>query len=178
MAPEEQTLTSPTHALVGLAIGSVLAPRNRIRAGLLIGAVCAVAPDLDLLAPYLGGDRDFHRRLTHSVSFAVCLWIACGAAAAFHRGWRDGAVRLGATATLAVLSHAFTDLLTTYRMGVALLSPFSASRFALPWRPIDSLTAEAVWAALPAVVVLAGVLSARSWGSWTPRSAGTRRGYR
>jgi len=154
-------MMSPTHALVGLAIGSVIAPRAHAPNYLLAGALCAVVPDVDLLAPYLGGDGDLHRRFTHSLFFGGLLGIACGAAGAILRRPPGKCVRLGTIAALSALSHAFLDMLTTYRLGAAVLSPFSMSRYALPWRPIDSLTAEAVWVALPAVVVLLSVLRRR-----------------
>jgi membrane-bound metal-dependent hydrolase YbcI (DUF457 family) len=91
-------MTSPTHALVGLAIGSFVVQREHAREYLLVGALCAVVPDLDLLAPYLGGDRDFHRRFTHSIFFAGLLGIACGAGRALFSGSREHSVHLGAIA--------------------------------------------------------------------------------
>jgi membrane-bound metal-dependent hydrolase YbcI (DUF457 family) len=127
----------------------------------LAGALCAVVPDVDLLAAYLGGDRDLHRRFTHSLLFGGLLGLACGAAGAVLRSSHGQCARLGKIAALSVLSHALLDMLTTYRMGVALLSPFSASRYASPWRPIDSLAFEALWVALPAIVVLLSVLRFR-----------------
>jgi inner membrane protein len=59
---------------------------------------------------------------------------------------------------LCSLSHGALDMLTSYQMGVAMMSPFSAHRYVLPWRPIESLTAEALWVAAPVLLVLAGVL--------------------
>jgi membrane-bound metal-dependent hydrolase YbcI (DUF457 family) len=154
-------MMSPTHALVGLAIGSVLTPRAHAPNYVLAGALCAVVPDVDLLAPYLGGAGDLHRRFTHSLLFGGLLGIACGAAGAILRRSPGQCVRLGTIAALSVLSHALLDMLATYRLGVAVLSPFSASRYASPWRPIDSLTSEALWVAVPAVVVLLSVLRLR-----------------
>jgi inner membrane protein len=154
-------MMSPTHALVGLAIGSVLTPRAHSPNYVLAGALCAVVPDVDLLAPYLGGDGDLHRRFTHSLMFGGLLGIACGAAGAILRRSPGQYIRLGAIVAMSALSHALLDMLTTYRLGAALLSPFSASRYASPWQPIDSLTSEGLWVALPAVVVLLSVLRLR-----------------
>ena len=72
-------MTAVTHAAVGLAIGTAIVPHRAARLQWLIGACCAMIPDVDLLAPYLGGDRDLHRRFTHSIPFAVIvgvLWTA------------------------------------------------------------------------------------------------------
>jgi membrane-bound metal-dependent hydrolase YbcI (DUF457 family) len=136
-------------------------PRDRARAGLLVAALCAVVPDLDLLAPYLGGDRDFHRSLTHSLLFAMCLGIACATATALPRQYHGGALRMGATAALGTLSHAITDMMTTYPLGVALMSPISASRYVLPWRPIHTLGGEILCVSLPAAMILVGMLWVR-----------------
>jgi membrane-bound metal-dependent hydrolase YbcI (DUF457 family) len=154
-------MMSPTHALVGLAIGSALTPRAHAASYLLAGALCAVVPDVDLLAPYLGGDGDSHRRFTHSLSFGGLLGIAFGAAGAILRRAPGQCLRLGTIAAASALSHALLDMLTTYRLGAAVLSPFSASRYASPWQPIESPTSEALWVALPAGVVLLSVLRLR-----------------
>ena len=150
-------MTSATHSLFGLAMGSLVVPRVHARAYLVIGALCAILPDVDLLAPYFGGDRDFHRRFTHSVFFAGLLGIACGFAAS-HSRFQGTSVRLGTLAALCSLSHGVLDMVTSYPMGVAMMSPFSAHRYVLPWRPIESLTTEALWVAVPVLLVLAGVL--------------------
>jgi hypothetical protein len=72
-------MTSATDALIGLAIGSLIVPRVHTRAYLITGALCAIPPDLDLLAPYFGGDRDVHRRLTLPCSSRDC--------SAWHADW-------------------------------------------------------------------------------------------
>jgi membrane-bound metal-dependent hydrolase YbcI (DUF457 family) len=154
-------MMSPTHALVGLAIGSVITPRAQAPTYIVAGALCAVVPDVDLLAPFVGGDSDLHRRFIHSVLFGGLLGLACGAAGAVLHRSPGQCVRLGTIASLSALSHIVLDMLTTYRLGAAILSPFSASRYASPWRPIDSLTSEALWVALPAAVVLLSVLRLR-----------------
>ena len=100
--------------------------------------------------------RPFSRRFTHSVFFAGLLGIACGFAAS-HCRVRASSVRLGTLAALCSLSHGVFDMLTSYLMGVAMMSPLSAHRDVLPWRPIQSLTAEALWVAGPVLLVLAGV---------------------
>jgi membrane-bound metal-dependent hydrolase YbcI (DUF457 family) len=140
---------------------SVLTPRAHAPNYVLAGALCAVVPDVDLLAPYVGGDGDAHRRFTHSFLFCGLLGIASGAAWAILRRSPGEYISLGAIAGLSALSHALLDMLTTYRLGPAVLSPFSASRYVSPWQPIDGLTAEAFWVALPAMVVLFSVLRLR-----------------
>ena len=41
--------SSLSHAMVAVAAGSVIAPRRLLRPFLIIGAVCAVLPDIDAI---------------------------------------------------------------------------------------------------------------------------------
>jgi membrane-bound metal-dependent hydrolase YbcI (DUF457 family) len=157
-------MTGPTHALIAIALGGWIVPGERALLQLLIGACCAVLPDIDLLAPYLGGDRDFHRRFTHSATFAVIVALTCAAGARFVGQSRDDSIRLGCCGALAILSHAIADMLTTYPLGVALLSPFSDVRYQLPWHPVTSLGKEAGLALLPALLAGLVVFRIRKFG--------------
>ena len=156
-------MMAPTHVLMGVALGSVMAPRQRLGVLLVVGAACAVVPDVDLLAPYLGGDRDFHRRFTHSIVFAVLVGFSCAAVEWLARHSRAQSVRVGGYTALATMSHAIADMLTTYPPGVALLSPFSEERFHLPWRPITSVTREFEFVVLPLLLLVTLVLCWRLW---------------
>ena len=127
-------------------------------------------PDIDLLAPYVGGDRDFHRRFTHSVTFALIVGILCTASYQLARHRRAESIRFGCFAALATLSHAAFDMLTTYRVGVALASPFSPVRYHLPWRPITSVTIEIEFVLAPALVIALSMLWLRKIRVWTPNS--------
>jgi len=71
----------------------------------------AVIPDLDLLAPYLGADRDFHRRFTHPIVFAVLVGFSCAAADRLARRPRAEAMWLGVYAAVGTLSHAIADMI-------------------------------------------------------------------
>ena len=154
--------------MIAVAVGSCLVPRQRLGPALLVGALCAVIPDLDLLAPYLGAERDFHRRFTHSIAFAVLAGLSCAAADRVARRPRAEAMWLGVYAALATLSHAIADMLTTYPLGVAVFSPFSESRHHLPWRPITSVMREMGFIFVPALLVAVGILRFRSIGVHRP----------
>jgi len=130
-----------------------------------------VIPDLDLLAPFLGGDRDFHRRFTHSVTFALLVGLACAAANELARAWRAESSRFGCAAALATLSHAITDMMTTYPPGVAVLSPFSSVRYQLPSRPVTTVTREIGFVLLPALLAALTVLWFRNIRLLAPKSA-------
>lgn len=153
-------MTTATHAVIGIALGSGIVPRQR-PVLVLLGAACAVIADLDLLAPYVGGDRDFHRRFTHSIPFALLVGLSCAAGDRLARHSRADSVRVGCYGALATLSHGIADMLTTYPPGVALLSPFSQERYHLPWRPITNVTREVAFVFLPAMFLAAGLLRFR-----------------
>ena len=53
------------------------------------------------------------------------------------------------------------DMLTTYPLGVVLLSPFSETRYHLPWQPISSVAREVSFIFLPTAVVSLVVLKMR-----------------
>jgi inner membrane protein len=147
------------------------------------GALCAVAPDADVLGLFLGvplGSMLGHRGLTHSLAFAVAL-AAVLARLLVPSGTRT---RLWLYLFLATASHGVLDAMTDGGIGVAFFAPFDAERYYLPWRPIAVsplgvhrfltargvavLTSEARWVWLPSVVV-AGV----AWFLTRPRARRT-----
>lgn len=156
-------MTSPTHALIAAAIGSFVVPRDadRARAQLMLGACCAMLPDLDLLAPYFGGSRYIHRGFTHSITFAAMIGLACVWYGQLRVGRVAQAWRLGCYAAVATASHALADMTTTYPLGVVLLSPFSGTRYHLPLQPISSVPSEALFISVPTAVVSLVVLKIR-----------------
>ncbi len=156
-----------SHPAVPLAMAVALGPRAAPPA--LVAAACAasVLPDADALGYFAGipyGDPLGHRGFTHSLVFAFLLAIAAAAAAG----------RLGARPVAAFLlvfvsaaSHGLLDAMTTGGLGVAFLSPFSNTRFFLPWRVIlvspigvgrffsrrglDIVRSELLWVWMPCV---------------------------
>jgi len=175
------------HAVAALALGAAFTPparradsvppdrprqiwRAEIPRWWLLGVVCAVLPDLDVVsfsfnigyAEPLG-----HRGFTHSILFAAIV-AAVFAAFAFPRDkWRASPTTLFAYFFLCGVSHGVLDAMTNEGLGVAFFSPFTMSRYFFPWRPIqvspigigaflsaDGLAvirSELQWVALPAV---------------------------
>lgn len=152
------TLALPTRAS-GARLGAVL-------------AACAVLPDLDVAAFWLGIPYDHpfgHRGATHSLAFAAL--VGCAVALA-HRGAHRR--RIGVLAFAATASHALLDMLTDGGLGVALFAPVSNARLFFPWRPVTVspigagffsaqgaavLLSEFVWVWLPVLAVA----SVRAW---------------
>ena len=126
-----------THAVAALSIGTLIVPgRARL---LVLGAACAVVPDLDVLAFRLGipyEDMLGHRGLSHSVAFAICLAAAATWLVMRLDGQGVPALRLGLFLFLATVSHGVLDALTDGGLGVAFFAPIDDTRYFFPWRPI------------------------------------------
>lgn len=169
------------HAIAAVALGTAFNPSVRPPRYWLAGALCAVLPDADVVAFWVGvpwGHVLAHRGLTHSLAFAVLLAAVVTGAAFRGRVWdgRRGTVWL--FLFLATASHGVLDALTDGGPGVAFLAPFDDSRYFLPWQPIPVspisvrrffsqrglavLQAEAVWVWLPAILLAAAGAAVRA----------------
>jgi inner membrane protein len=126
-----------SHAIAGFAIAAVPSLSRRPAPLWLAGALCAAAPDLDLVGLAFGvpwGHVLGHRGITHSLAFAAGLaalvvWVGFRA-----EGRR--AVALWAALFAATASHGMLDAMTDGGSGVAFFAPFDDARHFLPWRPI------------------------------------------
>ena len=159
-----------SHAVAALALGAAFRrPGWRARVW-WAGAVCAVAPDVDVLGVVLGvpfGSVFGHRGLTHSLTFAAVL-AAVVAPLLAPRGSR---ARAWLFLFVATASHGVLDAMTDGGIGVAFFAPFDATRYYLPWRPIAVsplsvgrflgargiavLRTEAIWVWLPSALFAA-----------------------
>jgi inner membrane protein len=126
-----------SHAVVGVALGTLTSFPQRRRTFWLVSALLPVLPDLDVFGRAFGisfYSMWGHRGVSHS--FVAAAVIGVVAALLLHR-------RLGARlAPLAVYfaaitaSHGVLDALTDGGPGVAFFAPFDATRYFFPWRPI------------------------------------------
>ncbi len=129
-----------THTVVGIAAASTLRSEKNSAKLWLLAIVCAIAPDADIIAFQFGIPYEHflgHRGLFHSLSFG--LMLAMGAMLAFYRSVPLGSRRwwrLFAVMAVAAGSHGPLDALTDGGLGIALLSPFDATRYFFPWQPI------------------------------------------
>src|SRR5690348_16359955 len=106
--------SSYTHAAAGLAVASLLRPRDPPRGYWLAAAACAVLPDVDLVGWPLGiPDASVfgHRALTHSLLAALVFGYAAARLVRRPTLW--------ATYAAVAASHGALDALTTYSLGVA-----------------------------------------------------------
>ena len=128
-----------SHAVAGLALGTAFHDRTLPARFWILGAACAVVPDLDVLGLRLGipyRDMFGHRGITHSLPFAALLAFIILRLAFAGRAFDGRRVRLWIFYFLATASHGVLDALTSGGGGIAFFAPFSAERFFLPWQPI------------------------------------------
>jgi inner membrane protein len=131
--------SSFSHAIAGVAIATPFRLRVAYARFWVFAVLCAAIQDIDYVwsRRIHGWDSILaHRGITHSFAFAVVLAAAVawfGFAGSYWRGFR---LRLWLAFTLVALSHGLLDSLTVYAGGIALLAPFSATRFAFPWHPL------------------------------------------
>ena len=127
-----------SHAIAAIAVGGVAVggPSRLVIWGL--GAICAVAPDLDVISFYFGLSYDHvlgHRGLSHSLLFAAGLASIMTVLVRRTRMASPSGSRLWAFFFLTTASHGVLDAMTTGGLGVAFFAPFSDARYFFPWRP-------------------------------------------
>ncbi len=153
-----------THGLLGATLGQALFGRSLGGRGLIVGALVAMAPDVDVVMSGTGpmGEWLYHRGATHALWFAPVVGSLTGVGIGFlDRANRGAFVMLS---VLALLSHSLLDWCTTY--GIQLFAPFSNRRFAL-----DAVAILDPFYSLLFVIALAVGLG-RGWRSRPARAAG------
>lgn len=150
--------SSFSHAMIAVAAGSAVAPRPLLRPFLIVGAACAVIPDLDAIGrPFYkaAGDFEFlggHRGFTHSLTFAVMLGAIAGLATMRDARWSGTRLRFAIFVALATASHGALDALTSIgatTSPVQFFSPFSTRGYTSPWHPIHGPFSELFLLFLP-----------------------------
>ena len=122
-----------THAVLGGAVAGACCYRRLGRKAIVVGAVAALLPDIDVFYRIdEWSSWRYHRGITHSLAFVAVCGPLLGLLAA--KVGERGAQKAGAwpymvASALALLSHPLLDLMTSY--GTQLLAPFSDQRFAV-----------------------------------------------
>lgn len=127
------------HAFAAIAIGKSFAKDTATRNFFILGVICSILPDADVISFALGISYESfwgHRGFTHSLLFAILLGIIV--TALFYGKLLDTKKGLSYILffTLCTASHGLLDALTSGGLGVAFFSPFDNERYFLPWRPI------------------------------------------
>ncbi len=171
-----------THSVVAVAAGKAFAPKDVPKRFWFFSIFCSVIPDADVIAFSFGipyGHFFGHRGFFHSPFFGLVLSIFLvsvffRSAKTFSKRWWFYLVYF----SLLSASHGILDALTNGGLGIALLSPFIATRYFFPWRPIlvspigiDAflstwgvmvMKSELVWIWLPSVLIVIGCLLRRN----------------
>ncbi len=128
-----------SHALMAITIGKSYSGKAGIAKFWILGCVCAIIPDADVIMFNFVSYGHFlgHRGFFHSLFF--CFLIAVLVSFIFY-GKEKPFSRNGAKYILFFFlcgaSHGLLDMLTNGGMGVALFSPFDNSRYFFPVRPV------------------------------------------
>jgi len=170
------------HAVAGIALGVAFADEKTPRRTWALGTFCALAPDVDWFTAFLKvhpGNYLAHRGITHSLLGAVLI-AASVLLFGFKREQRN--LKVGTYLLLASLSHGLLDACTSGRIGVAFFYPFSSSRWACDWQPIQdaplpfwsglqlpflgALLGEMLWIGIPASILAISVQLFRRNSDW------------
>lgn len=158
-----------SHALSAFAGGTLFGFKSwKI---LLLGMVCAMIPDADVLSFNLGipyGSIYGHRGITHGIPFAA-LWGLLMTLTFFFNRKKDW-WKIWLFLFLCTASHGVFDAMTTGGKGIAFFAPFSAERYFMPWRVIkvspigierffsewgwQVIKSEFLWIGLPSLVMV------------------------
>lgn len=123
-----------THAVIPLTAGVALGNRVISRRLMVLGMLCAMIPDLDVISFHFGVPYDSilgHRGWTHSILFALMVGMVF---AAFAKPLQTTRWKTFAFLSFATLSHGLLDAMTTGGRGIAFFWPFSDERYFLPFR--------------------------------------------
>lgn len=155
-----------THPVVPLALSRLFPDGSLSNGAILVGMVCSVVPDLDVIGFALGirYEEVFgHRGFSHSIFFALLL--------AGLLTWMFGdSMVVFLFLFLSILSHPLLDACTNGGLGIAFFSPFSNGRWFFPWRPLEVppigvraffsqrglevLKSELIWVWLPCTLLI------------------------
>lgn len=181
-----------SHAVAALGIGACFYRREIPKRVWVVGAVCAVIPDADVIGFGFGvhyGDFWGHRGFTHSLAFAAMLATAVVLMGFHHAHPAISRLTLWLYFFLATASHGLLDAMTDGGLGVAFFAPFDNHRYFLPWRPIRVspigisrffthrgaavIQSELLWIWLPCAGLIALALLLRRRGKrpvWEPHT--------
>ena len=127
------------HAIVAFTIGKTYPNSMNSWKFLLLGIVCSILPDVDVITFQFGIPYEHifgHRGFFHSFLFAVILGLLVTIILYSYHAFSWKALGLFTYFTLCTISHSLLGAMTSGGLGVALFSPWDTSRYFIPWRPI------------------------------------------
>ena len=161
------------HALASVALGTSFSKNMKSAKFWILGIVCSIFPDADVLAFKFGIPYESfwgHRGFTHSLLFAALFGIFVTLVFYRKKKWGWEWLGLAFFFTLSTASHSLLDAMTTGGLGVAFFSPWDDARYFLPWRPIKVspigvenffsewgkkvVLSEMIWIGIPSVLFM------------------------
>lgn len=161
------------HAFAAIALGSSFAKSLKTWKFWVLGIVCSIIPDADVVSFKLGiAYEDFwgHRGFTHSLLFALIFGIFVTLLFYRKQFLSKSGLALILFFSLCTAFHAVLDAMTSGGLGVAFFSPWDDTRYFFPWRPIQVspigaenffsewgirvLKSEAIWIGIPGVIYM------------------------
>ena len=128
------------HVISGYAVSNTF---NKIKTKkvIIIGVLCSILPDIDILGFYLGVPYDSfwgHRGFTHSLFFAVIVSFLVVFLFFLKEIKKNKKFSLFYLLTflLSILLHDFLDAMTDGGLGIAFFLPFDDNRYFLPYQII------------------------------------------
>ena len=137
---------------------------------ILLGVVCSILPDVDVLSFRFGIPYEHwlgHRGVTHSILFALVLAIILSTIISRKRNKHWTALFI--FFFFCTMSHGLLDGMTTGGRGVGYFIPFDNSRYFLPWRKIQVsplgisnffsswglkvIRSEMIWIGIPSLMI-------------------------
>jgi len=170
------------HAVVAVTLATTWVKRPKLPVRFwVLGAACAMGPDLDVLGYWLGIPYEHilgHRGLTHSLPFAAVVSGLVVVTGFSGPEWIRIRPHLLFYFFVVTASHGVLDAMTQGGLGVAFFAPFEPTRYFFPFRPIPvfpievaglinvflsaaaykHLAKECIWIGLPCLLL---VLAAR-----------------
>lgn len=167
------------HAILASALGSGLKSELRKPKVFLLGVLCSIIPDADVLGFKYGVAYESlwgHRGMTHSILFGLIFGLLI--MFVFH--WKSISKHktiLAIYYSICTVSHGILDGMTTGGMGVAYFSPFDTERYFLPFRKImvsplgasrffsdwglAVIKSEMMWIGIPSLLLMVLLILAR-----------------
>jgi len=161
------------HAVAAYALGKGFSKTIVNWKFLLLGIICAILPDADVIGFSFGikyGSFWGHRGFSHSLLFSLILGVLITAIFYSKNLTTKKGLLFILYFTICTASHAILDALTTGGLGVAFFSPFDTTRYFFPWRPIKVspigvarffskrgigvLLSELIWIGIPSIVYI------------------------
>ncbi len=128
------------HGLIAYAFGNTFSEEVRTYKFWLLGIICSILPDADVLGFKFGiAYEDFwgHRGFTHSLVFAILLGTVVTFVFYNKKFFYRTGLLLIFYFTVCTASHGVLDAMTSGGLGIAFFSPFDDTRYFFSWRPIQ-----------------------------------------